>query len=200
MGTRHADRIWMIGGAAVVALLVVAGWYLLIRPQYTATDDVHSQTRDTQVQLVTLRKRITELKKQQANLDTIEAALAKRQKALPADSGVPAFLRQLQAAGTATGVDVTGVAVSSPTQLANPPAVWSLPITLTAKGTAAALVSFLTTLQTGQARAVLIEKANLTPLTDTADSSTPTGSLSMSISLKAFVATTSGTAPTMPAK
>jgi Tfp pilus assembly protein PilO len=185
MGTRHADRIWMIGGAAVVALLVVAGWYLLIRPQYTATDDVHAQTRDTQVQLVTLRKRITELKKQQANLDTIEAALAKRQKALP---------------GTATGVDVTGVAVSSPTQLANPPAVWSLPITLTAKGTAAALVSFLTTLQTGQARAVLIEKANLTPLTDTADSSTPTGSLSMSISLKAFVATTSGTAPTMPAK
>ncbi len=202
MGARHADRIWMIGGAVVVALLVVAGWFLLIGPRYTAADDVRAQTEDTQVQLISLRKRITELKKQQADLGTIEAALAKKQKALPADSGVPAFLRQLQDAGTATSVDVTGVSVSTPVQMVNLPTVWSLPITLTAQGTSTALESFLTTLQTGQARAVLIEKANLSPQADTTTTTgADTGSLlSLSISLKAFVAPATGTAPKVATK
>jgi Tfp pilus assembly protein PilO len=202
MGARHADRIWMIGGAAVVALLVVASWFLLISPRYTAADDVRAQTEDTQVQLITLRKRINELKKQQADLGSIEAALAKKQKALPADSGVPAFLRQLQDAGTATSVDVTGVSVSTPVQMVNLPTVWSLPITLTAQGTSTALESFLTTLQTGQARAVLIEKANLSPQADTTTTTgADTGSLlSLSISLKAFVAPATGTAPKVATK
>ncbi len=202
MGARHADRIWLIGGAVVVALLVVAGWFLLIGPRYTAADDVRAQTEDTQVQLISLRKRITELKKQQADLGTIEAALAKKQKALPADSGVPAFLRQLQDAGTATSVDVTGVSVSTPVQMVNLPTVWSLPITLTAQGTSTALESFLTTLQTGQARAVLIEKANLSPQADTTTTTgADTGSLlSLSISLKAFVAPATGTAPKVATK
>lgn len=201
MGARHADRIWMIGGAAVIALLVVVSWFLLIGPRYTAADDVRAQTEDTQVQLISLRKRITELKKQQAELGTIQAALAKKQKALPADSGVPAFLRQLQDAGTATSVDVTGVSVSAPAQMINLPTVWSLPITLTAQGSSTALESFLTTLQTGQARAVLIEKANLSPQSDTTTTTDAgAGSLSLSISLRAFVAPASGTAPKVATK
>jgi Tfp pilus assembly protein PilO len=200
MGARHADRIWMIGGTAVVALLVVATWFLLISPKRTATSDVNNQISDTQVQLSTLRSRIAVLKKQQANLGAIKAALAKKQKALPSDSGVPAFLRQLQDSGTATNVDVTGVSVSAPVQMINLPTVWALPITLTAKGAAADLGSFLTTLQTGQSRAVLIEKANLTPQSDSTTSGTATGSVSLSISLNAYVAPASGTTPTVSTK
>ena len=192
MGARHADRIWMIGGVVVVALMLVAAWFLLISPKYAEADDVQVQSGDAQTQLVTLRKRITELKKEQAALPALKASLAKKQLALPSDSGVPAFLDQLQAAGTATGVEVTGVAVSSPVQMINLPAVWALPITLTATGSAANLQQFLTTLQTGQSRAVLIEKANLGG--DTADSKA--GSMSLSVSLNAYVAPPAGTKAT----
>jgi type IV pilus assembly protein PilO len=198
MGTRHADRIWMIAGATVIVLLAVASWLLLISPKYAEKDEVEGQTEDTQTQLVTLSKRINELKKKQAVITTLQAALDKKQTALPADSGVPAFLNQLQKAGSDTDVSVTGVAVGAPAQQANLSAVWALPITLTADGSTADLERFLTTLQTGQARAVLIEAANLTPKSDsgTADDSasadTSADKMSISLSLKAFVAPPAG--------
>src|SRR4051794_15954334 len=96
MNTRHADRIWMLGGLVALVALVAASWFLLIQPKFAEADDVRVQAADTQTQLITLRKRIGELKAERAKLKSLRSALSKKQKALPADSGVPAFLRQLQ--------------------------------------------------------------------------------------------------------
>jgi len=198
MRTLHADRIWMMAGAFVIALLAAASWLLLINPVYAAKDEVEGQTEDAQTQLVTLRKRIIELNKQQAIMTTLQAALDKKQTALPADSGLPAFLKQLQRAGSDTDVNVTGIAVSAPAQQANLGSVWALPITLTADGSVANLERFLTTLQTGQARAVLIQSANLTPESTTgaddatADSKVPADTMSISLSVRAFAAPPAG--------
>lgn len=168
MRARHADRIWKIAGATVIVLLAVAGWFLLIGPKYAERDAVKNQTDATQTQLMTLRNRINQLKKQQSQLTALQAALAQKQTALPSDSGLPDFLNQLQRSGTATDVNVTGITVGAPVQQANLTAVWALPITLTADGSTANLERFLTSLQTGHARAVLIESASLTPKPATA--------------------------------
>jgi Tfp pilus assembly protein PilO len=203
MGARHTDRLWMVAGLAVVVLLAIGSWFLLIGPKYAEADDVRQQTADTQVQLITLRNRITDLKQQQAKLPKLKATLADRQKALPGDSGVPAFLRQLQASGDEANVDVTGVTVSAPVQQANLPMVWALPIALTAQGKPTDLQTFLTGLQSGQSRAVLIETAGLGPqgATSSADGTGDTataGKVSINLSLKAFVATPAGAgAPTI---
>jgi Tfp pilus assembly protein PilO len=189
MGTRHADRIWLLAGAVAVAVLVIASWFLLISPKNAEIDEVNNQSADTQTQLIALRKRINELEQEKAKLPATVAALNKKKLAMPSDSGVPAFLRQLQASGTATNVDVTGLAVNTPVQMTTLPSVWALPITLTAAGTVADLESFLTTLQTGQSRAVLIQKANFTP--DSGSSSSTSG-MSLSLSLTAYVAPAAG--------
>jgi Tfp pilus assembly protein PilO len=184
MGTRHADRIWMVAGATVIVLLVVASWFLLISPKYVRKHEVEGQ-------------RINDLKQQQAVITTLQGALKKKQTALPSDSGQPAFLNQLQRSGTDTDVSVTGISVGGATQQANLNAVWALPITLTADGTMANLERFLTTLQTGQARAVLIESANVTPKSDAAGKASSSGTtadtMSISLLLKAFVAPPAGT-------
>jgi len=196
MNARHADRLWMIGGLAVIVVLALASWLLLIGPKFADTSDVETQAADTQTQLTTLRKRINELKQQQANLKPLQAALDKKQKALPADTGLPAFLRQLQAAGEALDVDVTDIAVSSPTMLSNLPTVWSLPITLNAQGAPAKLDAFLRGLQgSSQSRAVLVQTVSLSSTATNNGNGGATAKardLSLSLSLNAFVAPSAG--------
>ena len=192
MGARHADRLWMIGGLLVAALLVAAGWFLAISPKKAAVDSLKEQTATTETRLVSLRHRLAELQEQAANLPTYRAALKTNQAALPTDSGVPDFLRQLQGSGDKVDVTVSGVTVSAPQQDAALPTVYDLPITLTAEGSSDNLGRFLDELQTVQPRAVLIESANLT-----ASAGEKT---SISVTLKAFVASGGKTVPPVTTK
>ena len=186
MGARHADRLWMIAGAAVIAVLGLVTWFLLVSPAYTEADGLRDQTDITRAQATELRKRTAALEKEKADLPKLQEALASYQGALPSDSGVPAFLRQLQASGSKVGVDVNGIIVSSPTPMEGMTGVWALPIQLTANGSAAELGKFLDQLQgADQKRAVLIDSAAL-------DAAEASGDLSLSLSLNAFVAPTVG--------
>jgi type IV pilus assembly protein PilO len=138
-------------------------------------------------QAADLRKRIVKLEADQSKLGTLKDTLATRQDALPSDSGVPAFLRQLQASAAKVGVDVSGVTVGNPGQEKAVNGVWSLPIQLTADGSAAELGDFLNQLQgESQKRAVLIETASLTAPGDAGDDQ------ALSLSVKAFVAPPAG--------
>ena len=184
MGARHADRLWMIAGVAAVALLGVVTWFLAVSPQHTDEADLRSKTQTAREQADELRRRIVTLKSDQARLGMLTKARDARKDALPADSGVPAFLRQLQGTGTKVGVDVSGLTVGDPSPEKSVPGVWSLPIQLTAKGTATRLGGFLSQLQgADQKRAVLIEAANLSSEGEDAG-----GTQQLSLSLKAFVA------------
>ena len=119
---RHADRIWLVAGAAVIVLLALAGWFLLINPKNVERHEVERQTEDTQAQVVVLRARINELKRQQANLTTLQAALTKKQTALPSavrvmgSAHTPAGSVSWLAAPTETPVTATLVSL---------PAFWS---------------------------------------------------------------------------
>ena len=199
MGARHADRLWMVAGAAVIVLLAVVSWFLLINPQKTEAADLKAQAEQARSQALDMRKRIATLKKQKANLPKLKATLAGYQDALPADSGVPAFLRQLQASGTELNVDVSGVTVSTPSEVENLPGVWALPIQLTAEGSGENLSTFLEELQgTDQKRAVLIESANLTSAQVAEGDTDKAGKMSVSLAVKAFVAPPVGSgAPTV---
>jgi type IV pilus assembly protein PilO len=182
MGARHADRLWLIAGAAVIALLSVVTWFLLVSPAHTEASDLRAEADTTRAQATELRKRTAVLKKEKADLPELEATLAAYQDALPSDSGVPAFLRQLQDSGGKVGVVVSGIRVSAPAPQIDQPGVWALPIQLSATGSAARLGDFLDLLQgADQKRAVLIESAAL--VTDD-----ETKALSLDLAVKAFVA------------
>lgn len=192
MGARYADRLWMIAGALVVLLLAMVTWFLLVDPKSDEVDDLADQTANTSVQATNLRKQIAKLQGDRKNIVKLTATRNALQGALPADSGVPAFLRQLQASGTDVGVDVSGITVGAPVPEKAMAGVWALQIQLTAGGSASRLGDFLRELQgSGQQRAVLIEAANL-------ESGAKPGVLSLSLTVKAFVAPPVGAgAPTV---
>lgn len=187
MGARHGDRLWMIAGAAGTALLLALGWLLLISPTNADADGLRQQSSDTQQRLGTLRHRLAELQQQKAKLAEYRAALKTNQAALPTDSGVPDFLRQLQASGDAVDVSVSGMSVSASEADSAVPNVYDLPITVTADGTAVNLGRFLNQLQAVQPRAVLIESASLS-----SSNSTKADTMGISIRLRVFVAATAG--------
>lgn len=172
---RHADRIWLVAGAAVIALLTMAGWFLLIGPKNAERREIEGQTENTQAQVVILQARIAELQRQQSNLTGLQAALKKKQTALPSDPGVSAFLNQLQKAGSDADVVVTGITIGAAIQLTDLAAVWALPITLTADGSMANLERFVSALQNGYARALLVESARVSNETSTTTAASTTG-------------------------
>jgi Tfp pilus assembly protein PilO len=202
MGARHADRLWMIAGGVVIVVMAAVAWFLLISPQYAEASDLRSQTDTARSQASQLRKRIVALQKDKSNLTKLKATLSTYQDALPSDSGVPAFLRQLQAAGNDLGVSVSGVTVGSPTDSTATTGVKELPIQLTVTGSVQELNDFLQQLQGGgQKRAVLITSATWGSAASavTADGGTDTTvKQSVDLQLKAFVAPPVGAdAPTV---
>jgi Tfp pilus assembly protein PilO len=184
MGARHADRIWMVGGVVGAALLLALGWFLAISPKNAEADALRTQTEETQTRLITLRHRLSELQEQAKQLDSFKATLKANQDALPVDSGLPDFLRQLQTSGDRVGVAVTGVTVNAPEEAtAGGATVYALPIVVTADGNATNLGRFLDQLQQVQPRAVLIESTNMTTESDKA-----ADKMTVSLTMKAFVA------------
>src|SRR3954452_7515546 len=107
----HADRLWVLGGVVGGVALLALGWLLLISPTNSRADDLQQQADTAQVQLIALQKRINGLQEQQAHLADYQAELTRNRHALPSDPAIPDLLRQLQAAGDAAGVSVSGVTV-----------------------------------------------------------------------------------------
>jgi type IV pilus assembly protein PilO len=201
MGVRRLDRVWLLGGVVAVLLLVAAGWFLLIGPEFATAGQVQDQAGDEQTELITQKKDLAALQAKYKQVNALKTALKKNQAALPATSGVPAFLRQLQDSGTAVNVDVSLLTVAQPQLSTEVSTVYELPITLTATGSADNLSRFLDRLQKVQARAVLLTSVGLTGGTtsDSSGAADPNG-MTASLALTAFVSPTSASKTALTTK
>jgi Tfp pilus assembly protein PilO len=161
MSGLRSDRIWLFGGLALVALLVAAGWFVMIKPKYAEASDMRGQVEETTAQLAQLKKRLADLKADNAHLDEYKAEKKKSEEALPTVDSIPAFLRQLQNLGSDLHVDVSAYTASGRSKSEAVSTVEELPITLNATGTVKNISKFVKELQNTQPRAVLIQSADL---------------------------------------
>lgn len=184
MTTRRIDQLWLFGGLALAMLLIIGGFFLVIKPQYTARDSVLNDTADTSLQLAKEQKKLGELKEQLKSIDKFKATLATAQKAMPYGQNtnqIPEFLKQLQTLGTTYDVEVSGYAASADQPLKDTPTVSEMPITLNVEGPVDSITKFLKHLQNEQPRAVLIQSAQYTAGEE---------NWSLSLSLSAFITST----------
>jgi Tfp pilus assembly protein PilO len=197
-----AERLWLIGGVVAVVALFAVGWFFAISPQYDQAASLNDQAATTDSQVTQLQHRIAELRKQNENLPTYLATLAKQQAALPSTSGLSDLLRELQGAGDVTGAAVSGVSVGGVVDVsAGGSKLYALPLTMTVTGSVSQLREFLNQLQQVQPRAVLITSASLSTSVSVGSSAAPgskatTSTSSLSLSMKAFVAASSAAAAT----
>ena len=111
------DRMWVVGGVLAGLLGLALGWFLLISPQNTHTNDVRGRGDDAQTQNLTLLHKIAVLGRDNANLPQFVAALQQAQLALPGSSGMSDFLRTLQGLGDRTQAQVSALTVSPPVEV-----------------------------------------------------------------------------------
>ncbi|GAA3125357.1 hypothetical protein GCM10010466_15300 [Planomonospora alba] len=185
------DRLWIIGGLLAAALLLAAGWFLLVSPEMDGADRLRGEAETSEVQMATLRSKLADLRRENDDLPRYRAGLETARQALPTTADSERFLRQLQRAGEAAGAFVQGVNVGDPVQIeVSGTAMHSLPVAVTVTGGAAELEAFLEELQEEQPRAVLV-----TSLTaEAGDGGTFADGLSAVVNLKIFVAPQSGDA------
>jgi Tfp pilus assembly protein PilO len=185
MRTAYAARIWVIGGVLGAILLLAGGWFLLVAPQHAKSESLRGDVETARVRQTALERELANLRKQDSERSKYEGQLDRDRRALPAHSGLSDFLRELQSTSVAANVSVSGLTIGAPSKVAaaNKP-VYSLPITVTADGTAANLDRFLYQLQHVQPRAVLVGTGTMAA---EGDAKLP-GPASLTLTMQVFVA------------
>ncbi|GIF19132.1 type IV pilus assembly protein PilO [Actinoplanes tereljensis] len=161
MGAQQSNRLWLLGGVVAMVVIVAATFLLAIKPIYAEKSDLQSQADDQDLQLVELRHDLNDLKAKDAKLDTYKAQLTTKTAALPKKYDLAGYLRLLQTSESAVTVSVDSVGISAPAKIKGLSTVYSVPITLNAKGTAVNVSKVLKRLQTVQSRAVLITSVSV---------------------------------------
>jgi Tfp pilus assembly protein PilO len=176
----RTDRMWVVGGVLCAAVLLAISWFFLVSPQHDQTGSLNAEAASAAKRVTSLQQRLAELRKQNEHLAQYQDQLANDRKALPTSSGLSDLLRELQAAGDATGVSVSGLSVGGAASAAAPGGpVYALPLTVTAKGPVERLDKFLDQLQQVQPRALLINTATVTVAKD---------GVTLALTIEAFVA------------
>ncbi|TQL04210.1 hypothetical protein [Cellulomonas sp. SLBN-39] len=111
---RSKSSTW-IGGAVVVALLVVtAAWFLLIGPVLTAAAQTREQAEGVRATNDVMRDRIAVLSAQFEEIETYRSELQELRVSVPATADVADYLRDVQRAAEARGLTVTSVVPGTP--------------------------------------------------------------------------------------
>lgn len=110
-------RLW-IGGAVVVALVLAAvSWLMLIHPKLASASDLRSQTRDNDFQNTLTEGKNARLARQSKDMSGLQDSLVKAVDALPPNSGLPSFTRELSAFAADASVDLVSVNVGAVSQV-----------------------------------------------------------------------------------
>jgi Tfp pilus assembly protein PilO len=163
-------RKWTAVTAAVAVLVLVAGWFLLVRPQHSKADTLKAQAAAQQQANQVLQTQIASLRAEQKNLPQEQKVLQKLASQLPDTDAEPALIRQLSTVADGSGVDLSSVtpgqaaAVSSTgsTTLGSTSTagLMQIPLSMTISGAYANIESFFQSLEK-MPRSVLVTGVSL---------------------------------------
>ncbi len=165
MNASQDRRLWIVGGAVVGILILVLGWFVLISPKLSSTSSLRGQTADTELQNELLQTKVTKLQKEAANGTELTQALKSALEALPFDSGLPAYTRQLTSQAAAAQVQLASIVVGAvgPATSGGGSALVTIPVTLVSHGSAANQLAFLNLIQSDGPRRSLVLSSQIGP-------------------------------------
>jgi Tfp pilus assembly protein PilO len=153
--------------AAVAGLAIVLIFFVFVlKPKLTEITDVRDQVQAQQDQAQSLRIRLAQLKDAQRQQPQTQARLAVFDRLLPTTPDLPAMIRQLQTAATASGMDLVSLAPSPPANLTDATGVQTISVNILVRGGFFRLETFLTRLEDLQ-RVVEVTSISIAPETDT---------------------------------
>jgi Tfp pilus assembly protein PilO len=165
-----STRVWLIGGALLALVIAVVGWTAFIGPQLSATGDLRDETVETQRANDLLEVKARSLEDKSTRMAGLTSSLRAAEAALPSDSGLPDFTRQINAQAKAAGVVITSVVVGAPAPVVGVTpdstavgGLFSMPVTVECRGRLGDQIAFLSAVRTAGARRVLISSLQISP-------------------------------------
>lgn len=115
MARERVARLWVIGGSAVAVLVAAIAWLVVVRPELSKASALRAATDSARAENSALQAKIATLQGERANMRSLTRSLGQAQAALPLDSALAAFTRQVSAQAAAAHVTVTGITAGLPT-------------------------------------------------------------------------------------
>lgn len=199
----QSHRVWVGGGAVGAVALAAIGWFALIGPEMSGAASVRAQTADVQSQNIVLQSKVNRLRAQADQLPLLTGELQQAQTALPSDSGLPAYTRQLLAQATKAGVRLTGITAGTPSLVtpglagaataapasANPAGhIFTIPVNVISTGSLVKQRALLEAIQQIGPRRALVTSTQFAPTTTSAKATSIDTSTTMTVLLQVFVA------------
>jgi hypothetical protein len=202
MSATGRRQIWIGVGVLGVLLVVVLAWFALIGPELASATSLDNETSQTQTQNTVLQGKVAKLQADSANMDGLNQQLRDAQAALPPDSGMPDFTRQLGQQAAVAGVVITDITTGAPVAAGSssttpvpangslPAAgnLFAVPVTVTANGSLSAHRALLAAIEQEGPRRALIGSVTFGSAAATAGSSSVDTATTMTVQLQVFVA------------
>jgi Tfp pilus assembly protein PilO len=107
-------RAWYMATAAVVVLVLLAGWFLLISPRNSSAGDARAQTETADGTATTLLSQLSQLRTQAAGLVSEQQRLRVFEQKVPATVAMPTLIRALNGAAVASEADLLSLTPGLP--------------------------------------------------------------------------------------
>jgi Tfp pilus assembly protein PilO len=108
------NRIWIVGTALVVVVVVALGWLLGISPKVTEIAASDAATKAVEAENAQHKAELAALKKQAADRATLEAELASLELSVPPLTNIQEFLLQLNQLASANDTSITVLNTGTP--------------------------------------------------------------------------------------
>lgn len=197
-------KVWTAGGAVGALGLAVLGWVALVGPQLSHVSATKSQTQDAQLQNLMLMSKVSRLRAENEKLASLTAQLSEIRTELPADSGMPNYIRQVLAQAATAGVTVTSLTAGAPSAVVSATAtavapggdptghLFQIPISLASTGSLANQRKLMRAVQTIGPRRALVSTVQFSPVTaggsDSKQKPSIDAATTMTATLQVFVA------------
>lgn len=139
-------RRYVVAAGITVAVIVLFVLFL-IKPKLGDIGEVRDQIESQRSQNQSLQIRLRQLQQAAQNAPATTARLALFDRLLPPTPDLPSLIRQLQAAATASGMDLVSIAPSPPQTLTGATGVQTVAVNLQVRGGFFRLESFLARLE-----------------------------------------------------
>ena len=114
---------WIAGTVVAVIAIAAAGWFVAIAPQSHKASNLVAQAATQEQDNLAARSTLARLNAQMTKVPAEQAEVAAIAQKIPADPGLPSYVRNLTAAAAKTGVELVSIAPGVPATVVVPAAV-----------------------------------------------------------------------------
>lgn len=108
------NRLWLLGTVAVMAVVVLVGWFLGISPRLAQVDAISLELAGVEQLNAVQEAEIAALQQQDADVSDLEDRLDDLRTAIPTSVGAENFVDEVAAVAARTGVTVTAIQFAKP--------------------------------------------------------------------------------------